>query len=27
LGLPAVPDFGSWGTHLSATFQLGAPVR
>ncbi|WP_426573707.1 acetoacetate decarboxylase family protein [Aquihabitans sp. McL0605] len=26
LGLPARPDFGSWGTHLTATFQLGHPI-
>ena len=23
LGLPAKPDFGTWGTGLTATFQLG----
>jgi len=23
LGLPSQPDFGTWGTHLTATFQLG----
>jgi hypothetical protein len=27
LGLPTVPDFGSWGTGLTATFQLGHPIR
>jgi hypothetical protein len=28
LGLPALaPDFGSWGTGLTATFQLGHPLR
>ena len=26
LGLPKAPDFASWGTDLSATFQLGRPV-
>ncbi|MGB3034110.1 MAG: acetoacetate decarboxylase family protein [Candidatus Microthrix parvicella] len=26
LGLPAEPDFCSWGEHLTATFQLGAPL-
>ncbi|MCU1496424.1 MAG: acetoacetate decarboxylase [Acidimicrobiales bacterium] len=26
LGLPRAPDFGTWGTHLTATFQLGAPL-
>jgi hypothetical protein len=26
LGLPASPDFGSWGTGLSATFELGRPL-
>ncbi|MDQ2649197.1 MAG: acetoacetate decarboxylase family protein [Actinomycetota bacterium] len=26
LGLPAVPDLATWGTDLSATFQLGRPV-
>lgn len=26
LGLPAVPDFGSWGTGLTASFQLGKPL-
>lgn len=27
LGLPKAPDFGSWGTGLTATFQLGHPLR
>lgn len=27
LGLPKHPDFGTWGTGLSATFQLGRPLR
>jgi hypothetical protein len=27
LGLPKAPDFGSWGTGLSATFQLGHPLE
>lgn len=26
LGLPTAPDFGSWGTGLTATFQLGRPL-
>ncbi|MCB1040854.1 MAG: hypothetical protein KDA94_15190, partial [Acidimicrobiales bacterium] len=27
LGLPELtPDFGTWGTGLAATFQLGRPV-
>ncbi|MGB3679616.1 MAG: hypothetical protein WA969_13395, partial [Candidatus Microthrix parvicella] len=26
LGMPAEPDFCSWGEHLTATFQLGAPL-
>jgi hypothetical protein len=26
LGLPKAPDFATWGTGLSATFQLGTPV-
>ena len=26
LGLPKAPDFGTWGTGLSATFQLGHPL-
>jgi hypothetical protein len=26
LGLPKVPDFGTWGTGLTATFQLGHPL-
>lgn len=26
LGLPTAPDMASWGTGLSATFQLGRPV-
>ena len=26
LGMPADPDFCSWGEHLTATFQLGAPL-
>ncbi|QXC60924.1 acetoacetate decarboxylase family protein [Aquihabitans sp. G128] len=26
LGLPKAPDFGTWGTGLSATFQLGSPL-
>jgi hypothetical protein len=26
LGLPKPPDFGTWGTGLSATFQLGHPL-
>ena len=26
LGLPKAPDFGSWGTGLTATFQLGTPL-
>lgn len=26
LGLPAQPDFGTWGTDLTATFQLGRPL-
>ena len=26
LGLPATPDFASWGTGLTATFQLGYPI-
>ncbi len=26
LGLPKQPDFGTWGTGLSATFQLGHPL-
>jgi len=26
LGLPKAPDFAVWGTGLSATFQLGAPL-
>ena len=26
LGLPAAPDFGTWGTGLTATFQLGHPL-
>ncbi len=26
LGLPATPDFGTWGTGLTATFQLGHPL-
>ncbi|MGN6694498.1 MAG: acetoacetate decarboxylase family protein [Aquihabitans sp.] len=26
LGLPKAPDFGSWGTGLTATFQLGHPL-
>ncbi len=26
LGLPKAPDFGTWGTHLTATFQLGHPL-
>lgn len=27
LGLPKAPDFGAWGTDLTATFQLGHAVR
>ncbi len=27
LGLPKVPDFGTWGTGLTATFQLGHPLE
>lgn len=27
LGLPKAPDFGSWGTGLTATFQLGHPLE
>ncbi|CAN5666267.1 acetoacetate decarboxylase family protein [soil metagenome] len=27
LGLPKPPDFGTWGTKLTATFQLGAPLQ
>lgn len=26
LGLPKAPDFASWGTGLTATFQLGHPI-
>ena len=26
LGLPKAPDFGTWGTDLTATFQLGHPI-
>ena len=26
LGLPKAPDFGTWGTGLAATFQLGTPI-
>lgn len=26
LGLPATPDFASWGEHLAAVFHLGEPV-
>ena len=26
LGLPTRPDFGTWGTGLTATFQLGHPL-
>jgi hypothetical protein len=26
LGLPTTPDFGSWGTGLAATFELGHPL-
>lgn len=26
LGLPTTPDFASWGTGLTATFQLGHPI-
>lgn len=26
LGLPLAPDFGTWGTDLTATFQLGHPI-
>ena len=26
LGLPKAPDFGTWGTGLAATFQLGHPI-
>jgi len=26
LGLPKAPDFGTWGTGLTATFQLGHPL-
>jgi hypothetical protein len=26
LGLPKAPDFGTWGTGLTATFQLGHPI-
>lgn len=26
LGLPKAPDFGTWGTGLNATFQLGHPL-
>lgn len=26
LGLPAAPTFGTWGTDLGATFQLGRPL-
>lgn len=26
LGLPKAPDFGTWGTDLTATFQLGHPL-
>lgn len=26
LGLPKAPDFGTWGTGLTATFQLGQPL-
>lgn len=26
LGLPSTPDFGTWGTGLTATFQLGHPL-
>jgi hypothetical protein len=26
LGLPKTPDFGAWGTDLTASFQLGRPV-
>lgn len=26
LGLPKAPDFAAWGTQLTATFQLGAPL-
>jgi hypothetical protein len=26
LGLPQAPDLAAWGTQLTATFQLGAPV-
>ena len=26
LGLPKAPDFGTWGTELTATFQLGHPL-
>jgi hypothetical protein len=26
LGLPTAPDFATWGTHLTATFQLGRPL-
>ena len=26
LGLPTTPDFASWGTGLTATFQLGSPL-
>lgn len=26
LGLPATPEFGTWGTDLTATFQLGRPI-
>jgi hypothetical protein len=27
LGLPKAPDFGTWGTGLTATFQLGHPLE
>lgn len=27
LGLPTAPDLATWGTGLSATFQLGHPLR
>ena len=27
LGLPKAPDFATWGTGLTATFQLGRPVN
>ncbi|MEO6987821.1 MAG: acetoacetate decarboxylase family protein [Aquihabitans sp.] len=26
LGLPRAPDFGTWGTDLTATFQVGHPL-